>query len=107
MTCSVCLFAFLLCLFAPQNYAAAAANNYVTVGSWNLKNFSRASRTDVEISLIALGVARFDLIALIEIRTDDVGLQVMKKILKTDFGLDYEVFVSGPVSLFRLSFTFS
>ena len=57
----------------------------------------RASRSDIEISLVALGVARYDLVALIEVRTDAVGVQRMKEILAADFGLAFDYFVSEPV----------
>lgn len=42
-------------------------------------------------------MARYDLITLIEVRTDAVGLEKMKEILKRDFGLEYELFVSEPI----------
>ena len=74
-----------------------AASAYVTLASWNLKNFARGSRSDVEIALVALGVARYDLVALQEIRTDGVGLEKMRDILMSEFGLSFDLYVSDPI----------
>jgi hypothetical protein len=69
----------------------------LSVGSWNLLNFARGSRTDAQIGMLATVVARYDVIPLQEIRTDDVAVKFLASVLKDELGIDFDSFTSDPV----------
>jgi hypothetical protein len=82
-------------------YLIYVQSTTLSVATWNLKLFSRLSRTDEEISLIALVAARYDLLALQEIRTNDEAIIALIDILEKSFGLKYNYLVSEGVSKFE------
>jgi hypothetical protein len=86
-------FALLLVLVTTGTLGAS-----LSVGSWNLLNFARGSRTDAQIGMLALVVARHDVVPLQEIRTDDVAVRFLASVLKDELGLDFDSITSDPVS---------
>ena len=69
----------------------------IRIASWNIRNLSSNSRSDAELGIISLVLFRYDLIAIQEVRTDDMALKRIKKILKDDFQAEFEIEVSEPV----------
>lgn len=53
-----------------------------------------------------MAVARYDLVALQEIRTDDQAVKAMIDILKKDFGLSFDFIVSEPIGTERERYAF-
>lgn len=86
-------FLFVLLFVHP----ATAESNFIEVASWNIRNLSDSSRSDAELGIISLIIFRYDFVAIQEVRTNDIALQRIQKILKDDFQADYEIDVSDPV----------
>jgi hypothetical protein len=63
--------------------------------------FARGSRTDAQIGMLATVLARYDVIPLQEIRTDDLAVKFLATVLKDELGIDFDSFTSDPVSCER------
>lgn len=68
----------------------------MTIASWNVRNLSTRSRSDAELGIISLIIARYDFIALQEVLDTEV-IGRIQRILADDFQLEYGADVSGQV----------
>ncbi len=94
--CGSVVIAALTQLAAPPG-PALAADDEIRIASWNIRNLSRNSRSDAELGIISLILFRYDVIAIQEVRTDDLAIKRIQEILRDDFQADYDVDVSGLV----------
>lgn len=69
----------------------------MSLASWNIRNISSNSRSDAELGVIAVVLARYDFIAIQEIRTDTKVLDRLVDILKTEFKKDYAYVASKKI----------
>lgn len=67
----------------------------LTVASWNVRVFSTGSRNDIEIGLIAERLEQFDLIALQEVKDEEVVERTV--VILARRGQSYESIVGPPV----------
>ena len=79
-------------------FSTAAISEVLNLASWNIRNISSNSRSDAELGIISVILARYDFIAIQEIRTDTKSLDRLVKILKDEFRLDYSYVASGKIS---------
>jgi deoxyribonuclease-1-like protein len=86
------LLSIILILFSTATLAET-----ISLASWNIRNISSNSRSDAELGLISVVLARYDFIAIQEIRTDTKALDRLVRILKDEFRLDYSYVASKKV----------
>ena len=80
----------------PPPSSTEGPGTTVTLTSWNVRNLSSNSRSDVELGLIALLLFRFDFIALQEVLDAEVIFR-LQEILQKDFDVIYQMQVSDAV----------
>mgnify|MGYP002035361279 CR=1 FL=1 len=94
-----------LVLAFAVGFAAPSWASEITVASFNVRIFSTGSRDDSELALIADRLQQFDLIAIQELRDEEVVRRTLDMLAAR--GLEYRALVSGPVgrgSLERYAF---
>lgn len=89
-SCSSCL------VFQDTKKTASIENtNYITLASWNIRYFSTGSRDDEELAVIASIIKRYDIIALQEVRDEEVIKRLIKIIP------EYNYLISPAVGTIR------
>ena len=87
------------CRHCGECLSGVRADDTIPIASWNIQNVSDRSRSDAELGIIGLVLFRYDFIALQEVLDEEVIARV-RRILKQDFRVDYDIAVSplsGPV----------
>lgn len=85
--------------FPSKEAALQALNSFapaLKLGSFNIRVFSNNSRSDAELGLISQILAKFDIIAIQELRDEQV-LQRTKEILEKLSNAEWNYELSGPV----------